>query len=196
MRILTSEGSRLFTADRIGAAVGIASGTIFRHFSSMEEILDAIVDRIEQIIFKNFPPQSENPIERLRLFFEARVQAITEYPEVSKLLITSTLIPNGTTELREKRLKQFKSRSRHFIIECLKEAQKEGLLAKGISHEESSILVFGAIHAIGHMGISPKGIQNRRALAKRVWRVLEKSLTQCSDRKISPQNQKGGRHLL
>jgi AcrR family transcriptional regulator len=178
MRILTSEGARHFTADRLGAEVGIASGTIFRHFNSMEEILDAIVDRIEELIFESFPPQSDNPLECLRLFFEARVQAITEHPEVSKLLTTSMLIPNGTTGSREKRLRQFKLRSKRFVIDCLIKAETNGLLAKGISYEESSILVLGAIYAIGHMGIKPKGDQNRNILATRIWRVLEKSLTQ------------------
>lgn len=178
MRILTVEGARQFTAERLGAEVGIASGTIFRHFASMEDILDAIVDRIEEIIFENFPPKSNDPLECLRLFFEARVRAITEHPEVSRLLITSMLIPNGNSEMREQRLHQFKLRSQRFVIECLKKAKTAGLLAKGVSQEESSILVLGAIYAIGHMGISANEPQHKSNLAKRIWRVLEKSLTQ------------------
>lgn len=178
MRILTCEGARQFTAERLGAEVGIASGTIFRHFGSMEEILDAIVDRIEEIIFENFPPKSDDPLECLRLFFEARVRAITEHPEVSRLLITSMLIPNGNSEMRERRLHQFKLRSQQFVIECLKKAKTDGLLAQGVSQEESSILVLGAIYAIGHMGISANELQHKSNLAKRIWRVLEKSLTQ------------------
>jgi AcrR family transcriptional regulator len=178
MRILSSEGARQFTADRLGAAVGIASGTVFRHFDSMEEILDAVVDRIEGIIFGDFPPRSDNPLECLRIFFEARVRAITEHPEVTKLLITSTLIPGGHLGVREQRLNDFKQRSQRFVIECLKKAQAEGLLAKDISHEESSILVLGAIYAIGHMGISLKGVHNKGVLARNIWLVLERSLTQ------------------
>ena len=178
MRILTSEGARQFTAERLGAEVGIASGTIFRHFSSMEEILDAIVDRIEEIIFGGFPPKSDNPLERLRLFFEARVQAITEHPEVSKLLTTSILVPNGNNDTREKRLRKFKLRSQRFVTDCLKQAHAEGLLAEGVLQQESSILVLGAIYAIGHMGISANDVQDQRDLAERIWRVLEKSLSQ------------------
>jgi len=181
IRILTTEGARQFTADRLGSAVGITGGTIFRHFGSMDEILDAIVDRIEEIIFENFPPKADDPLERLRLFFEARLQAITEHPEVSKLLLTSILIPNGSNEYREKRLHQFKLRSRRFVDNCLKKAKADGLLAKNISHEESSVLVLGAICAIGQMGIRNKSTQNAGDLVHRIWRLLEKLLRQVSN---------------
>ena len=178
MHILTSEGARQFTADRLGTAVGITGGTIFRHFGSMEEILDAIVDRIEDIIFADFPPRADNPLECLRLFFEARVRAITEHPEVSKLLLTSMLIPNGSSENREKRLREFKLRSKRFVIDCLKKAKADGLLANDISHEESSVLVLGAIYAIGHMGASAKGVPGKGDLTNRIWHILQRSLTQ------------------
>ncbi len=177
MQILTTEGARYFTADRLGMVVGIASGTIFRHFSSMEEILDGIVDRIEAIIFTDFPPQADNPLERLRLFFEARVKAISEHPEISKLLLTSTLIPNGGGQDRERRLFEFKLRSKEFVAECLKKAKSDGLLSNDISYEESSILVMGSIYAIGHLNISHKKNNSDGTLSKRIWHILEKSLT-------------------
>lgn len=177
MLILTTEGARQFTAERLGAAVGLASGSIFRHFGSMEKILDRIVDRIEEIIFADFPPQADSPLERLRLFFEARVEAITKHPEVSKLLINSMLIPNSNSEDREKRLDEFKLRSRRFVADCLKNAKVDGLLSQEISYEESSILVLGSIYAIGHMGINAKRKKSNGTLAMRIWSILEKSLT-------------------
>jgi len=177
MKILTVEGARQFTADRLGAEVGLASGSIFRHFSSMEEILDSVVDRIEEIIFADFPPQADNPLESLRLFFEARVQAIVEHPEVSKLLLTSILIPNGNNSDRERRLTEFKLRSRHFVKDCLKQAKTDGLLSRDVSHEESSVLILGAIYAVGHMAIGVTQNRTDRDLIKRIWNLLERSLT-------------------
>lgn len=176
MKILTTEGARQFTADRLGAMVGLASGSIFRHFGSMDDILDGIVDRIEEIIFADFPPKADNPLESLRLFFEARVNAITEHPQVSKLLQTSILIPNSNGELREKRLNEFKLRSRRFIADCLKRAKAEGLLNRDISYEESSVLVLGSIYAIGHMSIGGKYKKVDIKLIERIWNILERSI--------------------
>ncbi len=176
-RILTNEGASHFTADRLGEEVGLASGSLFRHFESKEDILDGIVDRIEEIIFCDFPPESDNPIERLRLFFMGRTQAIVNYPEFSKLLITSTLIPRGGSNTREKRLQEFKQRSKDFLRSCLKEAKDAGLLAEDISFQESTILVQGAISAIGQLTISADGFQGEDDLIERVWNLLERSLS-------------------
>ncbi len=176
MRILATEGARQFTADRLGDAVGLASGSIFRHFSSMEEILDGVVDRIEEIIFADFPPDKGNPLERLRRFFEKRSHAIIEHPEMSRLLLTSMLIPQGCSQTREKRLREFKAKTKNFVTNCLREAKKDGLLAADISHEESTILVFGAINAIGQMVISKGGFKGKDNLIDRVWSLLERTI--------------------
>ena len=177
MHILTSEGARQFTAERLGKAVGITGGTIFRHFGSMDEILDGIVDRIEEIVFADFPPEDDSPIEQLRLFFEQRTLVISKHPEISKLLLTGTLIPSGCSTTREKRLREFKQRSRKFVIKCLKKAQEDGLLAESISHEEGTFLVLGAIYAVGQMVISAEGLHGKDNLIERIWYLLERSLT-------------------
>ena len=176
MHILSEEGARQFTAERLGSAVGITSGTIFRHFASMDEILDAIVDRIEEIIFEKFPPEAADPLDSLRLFFEARVRAITEHPEVSRLLLTSMLIPGGDEGERGKRLHAFKLKSRSFVSECLRRAKTDGLLAPGVTDEESSILVIGAIYALGHMGAKGKSASKAGDLSRRVWHIIESSI--------------------
>jgi len=176
MQILATEGTRQFTADRLGDTVGLASGSIFRHFSSMEEILDGVVDRIEEIIFADFPPNDSNPLESLRQFFDKRAHAIIEHPEVSRLLLTSMLIPQGCSETREKRLLEFKAKTKSFVTNCLREAKKDGLLAADISHEESTILVFGAINAIGQMVISKEGFRGKDNLIDRVWSLLERTI--------------------
>ncbi len=176
MQILATEGSRQFTADRLGDAVGLASGSIFRHFNSMEEILDGVVDRIEEIIFADFPPKDSNPLDRLRRFFEKRVHTIIEHPKMSRLLLTSMLIPHGCNKVREKRLLEFKRKTRGFVMDCLKEARVSGLLAADISHEESTILIFGTITAIGQMVISKEGFNGKDDLIDRVWSLLERTI--------------------
>ncbi len=173
MRILTSEGARQFTADRLGAEVGITGGTIFRHFASMEEILDAIVDRMETILFEDFPPRADDPLESLRRFFEARVHVISSQPEISELLLTDTIIPNANAEYRRERLKEFKRRSRRFVMDCLTKAENHGLLADDVKPEEGAILVLGSIYAMAHRAGAGKSSPD---LARRMWPVLERAL--------------------
>ncbi len=176
MRILTSEGARQFTADRLGAAVGITGGTIFRHFGSMDEILDGIVDRIEEEIFADFPPGADDPLVSLRLFFEGRVQVMSSRPEISKLLQSDILVPTANAGYRQERLHGFKQRSRKFVTDCLEEAGRRELLAIDVNPEVGAVLVLGCIHAIGHMGIGTGAAGGTSEVAIRTWRLIEKTL--------------------
>ncbi len=176
MRILTSEGARQFTAERLGCEVGITSGTIFRHFGSMDEILDAIVDCIEGEIFVDFPPQADDPLTSLRLFFEGRVHVMSSRPEISKLLQTNLLVPSVNADYRQERLQKFKLRSREFVTQCLEKADQEKLLASDVTPEEGVVLVLGCIHAIAHLGIGTGNAEGNSDLARRTWRLIDKML--------------------
>ncbi|MBI5866999.1 MAG: TetR/AcrR family transcriptional regulator [candidate division Zixibacteria bacterium] len=176
MHILAEDGSRQFTAERLGAAIGISGGTIFRHFASMDEILDAIVGRIEEIIFADFPPDAADPISSLRIFFEKRVDVIRKNPEVSRLLLTQGLIPNFNSQKREERLNELKRRSQLFVIGCLKEAKQKGRLASGVEPREGALLVLGAIYAAGHMQVRSGRAAGGVDLTARTWALLERAL--------------------
>lgn len=177
MRILAIEGARQFTAERLGAMVGITGGSIFRHFDSMEEILDAIVDRIEEIIFAGFPPQADDPLSALRQFFEHRVRAIREHPEISRLLLSENLIPGAHSSAREKRLREMKRRSRQFVIDCLSAASDRGRLDADVGPEEGALVVLGALHAIAHSRPRPGERKDQSQRVAKVWSILERALT-------------------
>lgn len=176
MRILAAEGARQFTAERLGTMVGITGGTIFRHFDSMDEILDGIVDRIDEIIFADFPPQADNPLEALRIFYERRIRAIRQHPEISRLLMSENAIPSSNSQAREKRLREMKRRSRQFVIDCLKSAAAHRQLAAGVGPEEGALVVLGAIHAIAHTRPGSGELKNTDELIAKTWAILERAL--------------------
>jgi len=75
MRLIGEKGLRAFTVAQIAQEVGIKDGSIFRHFKNKEEIVDAVLDRLEDILADTMPLPSDDPLERLSTFFSARVQS-------------------------------------------------------------------------------------------------------------------------
>ena len=69
LRIIASHGSRKFTAQLLGKEVGVTAGAIFRHFQTMNDIVEAVIESIETIIFEDFPPKEADPVKRLGIFF-------------------------------------------------------------------------------------------------------------------------------
>jgi len=175
MRIIASRGSRKFTAKLLGTEVGVTGGAIFRHFRTMDEIVEAVVGRIEEILFKDFPPEAADPIERLGIFFQNRVRAVVDNPHVSRLLLSDHLAQAGG-KTQAKRLGEFKRRSRDFVLECLSEAQESGMLFGGVGPEEGTILVLGAIFALAHYRTGIPDKKEVERVSARIWNIIESLL--------------------
>ena len=175
MRIIASKGSRKFTAKLVGTEVGVTAGAIFRHFKTMDEIVEAIIKRIEGILFEDFPPGVTDPIERLGIFFQNRVRAIVDNPPVSRLLLSDHLAQAGDRD-QAKRLGEFKRRSNDFVLECLREAQEAGMLLGGVEPEEGTILVLGGIFALAHYRTRTLDKKKVERVSARIWNILESLL--------------------
>lgn len=174
MRIIASKGSRKFTAKLLGARVGVTAGAIFRHFKTMDAIVDAVVQRMEVILFEGFPPEAADPIERLGIFFQRRVRAIVANPDVSRMLLSDHLAQAGG-RAQAKRLEEFKQRSRDFVFECLREAQESGILGAA-GPEEGTILVLGSIFALAHSSTRVPENKEVEQLSRKVWGLIEATL--------------------
>jgi AcrR family transcriptional regulator len=175
LHLIASKGVRRFTAKLVGDKVGLTGGAIFRHFNTMDEIVEAVVGRVEEILFQDFPPEASDPIERLGIFFQSRVRVIVDNPDLSRLLLSDHLAQAGGGA-QAKRLEEFKRRSQSFVLECLREAQRSGMLLRGIEPEEGTILVLGAILALAHSRIRVLDKTEIEQVSPRVWNIIQFAL--------------------
>jgi AcrR family transcriptional regulator len=169
LRIVAGRGLAHFGAVAIAREVGVSDAALFRHFPTIDAIVLAVVDRVEEILFEDFPPADPDPLARLGRFFERRVAVIRENPGVARVvgseLLAQVAPPEGLA-----RVAGFRRRSRAFVQRTLVEARRKGLLADGIEPDEAAVLVLGALLALGHAGLGTAG------LPARVWSALERTL--------------------
>ncbi len=171
LRIVAGQGLARFTALSIAREVGVSDAALFRHFPTMDAIVLAVVDRVEEILFEGFPPPDADPIARLGRFFERRVAVVRDNPGLARVigseLLAQVAPPEGVA-----RVAGFRRRSRAFVHRTLLEARRKGLLARGLAPDEATVLVLGAILALGHAGLGGA----ERGLPARVWAALERVL--------------------
>jgi AcrR family transcriptional regulator len=176
MRVMATQGTRGFTARVLAREVGITDGAVFRHFPSMEAIVDAVVERMEAVLFAGLPPAGGDPVERLGVFFRRRVVAIGEHPDLSRLLLSDHLAQLGSPAHAE-RVAGFKRRTREFVRGCLRQAARSGRLRPPMTPEVGVVLVSGAILSLTHANPRPGDAAALARLADEVWGALEAALT-------------------
>lgn len=173
LRVVAEHGLGRFTSLAIAREVGLTDAALFRHFPSKDAIVDAAIDRIEEILFEGFPPEAEDPIERLGAFFRRRVEVIRAHPGVSRLVATDELAKAGSAQASE-RVAGFRRRSRDFVRGCLAEAERRRLLARGLHVDEASVVVLGSLLALAHASTAPPAAIP--AIAPRVWSAIDSFL--------------------
>lgn len=171
LRVVAEQGLPRFTAAAVAREVGVSDAALFRHFASMDTIVLAVLDRVEEILFGGDPPEAPDPIARLGAFFARRVAVVRGHPGVARVvgseLLAQVAPPEGVA-----RVAALRRRSRAFVRRTLVEARRKGLLAPGLSPAEGAVLVLGAILALGHAGLGA----GDRGLPERVWSALERTL--------------------
>lgn len=183
LRIISGRGVHRLTALELAKAVGIADGTIFRHFKDKGEIVRAAIEHLDGLLFQDFPPPQKDPIDRLEDFFVRRLKMVQKLPEVF-LAAFSDRLEEAAGEEASGLVRSMVERSQRFVQECLAEAQAEGLIDPKLSVHVLTRVVIGTLQA------SAFAQRHTRAKGKpldpeQTWQTLE-ALLRASARRKAP----------
>jgi AcrR family transcriptional regulator len=169
LKVIAEQGLARFTSQAIAREVGVSDAALFRHFATKDDIVLAVIDRVEEILFSGYPPEGDDPIERLGEFFRRRIEVIRQHPGVARLVgsdqLSQAAPPEGVARVAE-----FRRRSQSFVKSALLDAHRAGLISEGIGSEEATVLVLGSLMALAH---GPAPFHASAQLPERVWGVLE-----------------------
>jgi AcrR family transcriptional regulator len=171
LKIIARDGLRGFTTSALAQEVGIAEGTIFRHFGSKEEIVLAAIEIAEEMLAGGLPADGGDPLERLGRFIVARVKLIREHRGLFRILFSDQLA-QAASEDGARRVAALKRRSLDAVRECLREAGASGLLAAEVDPALLGYIVHGLALSLV---FDPAADDPSRAPApEAAWAVVER----------------------
>ena len=154
LKIIGEQGFSSLKTNSIAAEVGISSGAIFRHFSSLENIFRQVVTYCITKIEETFPDTSLPPLERLKTLITNRVMLFDASPGLAWLLRSEQsllILPEDSVVS----LKEMTIKSKNYILDLLKEGMASGIIRTDIEAKNLLIPVVGTTHTIiGIHGIS------------------------------------------
>jgi AcrR family transcriptional regulator len=147
IRIIGDRGLRDFTMARLAEEVGIKDGSIFRHFKDKQAILNAVVERIEEILVVKAPGEIEDPLERLEAFLTTRMRAVASQPGLLSIVFSDQLTHAMGDEGR-RRVAELRNRGRAFLRSCLEEAIEKQLINSETDVESAALLINGMVMSL------------------------------------------------
>jgi TetR/AcrR family fatty acid metabolism transcriptional regulator len=168
LHIIATQGISALNTRSLAAEVGLSTGAIFKHFASLDALLDAVVARVEAVLESTYPPSTLPPVERLEHFIEARSTAVGNQLGILRLVLSDQfLLALPTTS--SARLSACVQKSRAFVLDCLREAQASGALRADLSVETLAPIVMGTVQMLA---LSPSKSRQRNDEARAVLGTL------------------------
>lgn len=174
LRIISTDGVSRLTAVALAGEVGIADGTIFRHFKDKAEIVNAAIEMFESALEGTFPGPEGEPLDRLGAFVVKRLVLLRKQPELLRLAFNDRLAEAAGAQ-GAARVERLIKRSVTLVHDCLAEAQDKGQVTRDTPVMFLVWMVIGVIR--GASTPVTHRVPGRKALAatspKLIWATLD-----------------------
>lgn len=164
LRLVATRGIAALNTRSLAAEVGLSTGAIFRHFASLEALLEAVVARVEAVLESTYPPADLPPVERLERFVVARSTAVGNQLGILRLVLSEQFLlalPKSGSD----RLTACVEKTRAFVLACLRDGQASGELRADLPAETLAPIVMGTVQMLA---LSPSKPRPREAEARAV----------------------------
>lgn len=127
LRIIETRGLGQLTVASLAEEVGLTGGALYRHFESLEAVLQAVAERVAALLDESLPGPGLAPLDWLERFLESRSSTVAGHPGLGKLLFSDqfalALPESGVALLRSSVLKTFEA-----IAAALERGQEQGVI--------------------------------------------------------------------
>jgi AcrR family transcriptional regulator len=147
LHIIATKGITALSTRSLAAQIGLSSGAIFRHFASLEALLDAVVARVEAVLAATYPPKNLGARARLEHFVEARSTAVGNQVGILRLVVSEQFrmaLPKGGSA----RLASCVRATREFVLACLREGQDANEFRDDLDADVLATVVMGTIQIL------------------------------------------------
>ncbi|MBT9560819.1 MAG: TetR/AcrR family transcriptional regulator [Myxococcales bacterium] len=147
LHIIATQGIGALTTRNLAAQVGLSTGAIFKHFTTLDALLDAVVARVEAVLEATYPPAGTGPVERLERFIEARSTAVGNQLGILRLVLSEQFLlalpSHGAARLAE-----CVRKTRAFLLACVEEGQASRSLRRDIPATALVPIIMGTVQML------------------------------------------------
>lgn len=173
-RLFGAKGYNKCTVNDILAAVGIAKGTFYYYFKSKEEVLDAIIDRVTEIVVVRAEEAASNPelspvMKLLNTILSMRVES-----EVDNDLMEELHKPENAL-MHQKSLSSMVTRVTPVLVKVVEEGISQGIFKSDFPVQYMQIFLTSSITLLDG-GIFQVKPEEQQMTLRALIALLEKML--------------------
>ncbi|MEN6459458.1 MAG: TetR/AcrR family transcriptional regulator [Thermoguttaceae bacterium] len=173
MSLVASQGLRGLSLAAVAQRVGLVPSAIYRHFKNKEELLRAVIDRVEQRLLANVAlarKETEDPLEQLQGILMRHIRFIREGRAVPRIIFAEDAHA-GNLERRQRVLKVV-GLYMGAVGDIIRQAQSEGRIRSECDPPTLAMLLLGIIVPAGILWHLTDGRFDVTRHAQRAWQLF------------------------
>lgn len=177
LELVASQGLRRLSVAAIARRVGLVPSGVYRHFKSKDEILSAVLDRIEQRLLANVRAAREkhaDPLECLKDVLMRHIRFIREGRAIPRLVFSDD-VHAGSPQRKQRVLEIFRRYTKQ-VAEIVRRGQAQGRIRPELDVQTVAAMLFGIIVPAGILWHLTEGGFDVTRHALRAWRLLRSAI--------------------
>lgn len=175
--IVAGDGLKQLSVARVARRVGIVPSALYRHFSSKDDILDAVLLSVQERLTQNARAAREegaNAVERLHALFERHLALIHEHPGLPWLVFSEEVYAGQP----KRRARMFKGIRAYLdrVADIVREGQERGQVGADVDAAAAAVLFLGLVQPPAILSHLSAGTFDLRSHAEQAWGLYEKAL--------------------
>ncbi len=173
LQLVASQGLRRLSVAAVARRVGLVPSGIYRHFHSKDEIIHAVLDRIEQRLMENVRAacqEHNDPLECLHDVLMRHIRFIREGRAMPRIIFSDDF-HGGHPELKEKVLGIF-GKYMGQVADIVRGGQRQGLIRGELDPATVAMMIFGIVVPAGILWHMTEGGFDVTRHATKAWEMM------------------------
>jgi AcrR family transcriptional regulator len=186
LALVAGQGLKRLSVAAVARQVGLVPSGIYRHFKSKDEILSAVLDRIEQRLLANVRAareENDDPLDCLRDVLMRHIRFIREGRAIPRIIFSDDV--HAGNPQRKQRVFQIFTRYTGQVAEIVRRGQRQGRIRRELDVQTVTMMLFGIIVPAGILWHLTEGRFDVTRHAQRAWRILRGAIAKPARNKVS-----------
>ena len=186
LALVAGQGLKRLSVAAVARQVGLVPSGIYRHFKSKDEILSAVLDRIEQRLLANVRAareENDDPLDCLRDVVMRHIRFIREGRAIPRIIFSDDV--HAGNPQRKQRVFQIFTRYTGQVAEIVQLGQRQGRIRRDLDVQTVTMMLFGIVVPAGILWHLTEGRFDVTRHAQRAWQILRSAIVKPTRKKVA-----------
>jgi AcrR family transcriptional regulator len=177
MALIAGQGMKGLSVASVARRVGLVPSALYRHFKGKEEILEATIGLVRNLVLENVRivrRESGSPLKQLQLLLMRHIQMVREFQAIPRIVFSEEI--TASHPLRKEAIYKIIKEFLGQITGIIAQGQKLGQINPRLNPETVSVMFLGIVQPPIILWYLSNGKFKVKKQAEQAWKVFQRTL--------------------